>query len=62
MDIETKIYLGLPSDTTPDEELENGGFEDGSGGAANFATGGSISYDGLYKIHTFTSNGNLVVS
>ena len=54
MDINSKIYLGLPSDTSPDEELENGGFEDGSGGATNFATGGSISYDGLYKIHTFT--------
>ena len=53
-DISTEIWLGLPSDTTPDEELENGSFEDGAGGASNYATGGTISYDGIYKIHTFT--------
>jgi len=54
MDIRTKILLGLPSDSSPDEELSNGGFESGSGGASNYATGGEISYDGDDKIHKFT--------
>ena len=57
MTTKLKVEFGLPSESAPYTDLladKNGGFEDGSGGASNYATGGYISYDGAYKIHTFT--------
>lgn len=69
MSLHTRVYLGLETGgagellKTGDPLANYGGFESPTAGlAGSYASGGDITIDGSYKIHTFTSTDDFVVS